>query len=364
MSVQLVTVAVLLLAILPPAFPYSCVTPVKDYCVVENVTQPYTGAKFPPNERAVWIRNSTLPTVDRELFEALGAVENLMIHRLQIERLVLVGCDSLDVLFAANNAISSVEATEGLPLRQLHLYQNRLTDVSGLRVLSAIEQLYLHDNLLETLRLDVFAPLDRLKILTLQRNRLRSITTHPSVPTRTLSLPRLEQLFLQFNQLPVLDTSLWRMERLRVLDLSHNQLGYLLTFLEELPSLRTVELHHNPWNCGWLFGMLERLAEREMDSFTTEDEATCTGILLEEQVCCSENATAPDPVLLLVSRTGIVDELQHQVRGARKQIDALEEAQRKHTHQLREFAKKFEQLEQLCSRTSAQGKADKETNDG
>lgn len=351
-------VVTLLVSRVSTATPYSCVESVDSYCVVENVTQPYETA-FPVGEVAIWIRNSTIPTFNRTLFGALGAVENLRVHRLQIERLVLDGCDSLDVLFAAQNVISSVEAVEGLPLRQLHLYQNRLTDVDGLQVLTAVEQLYLHENLLESLRFDVFAPLERLKILTLQRNRLRTITTRPVGSVRALALPRLEQLFLQFNQLPHLDTGSWRMERLRVLDLSHNRLSYLLTFLEELPALRTVELHHNPWHCGWLFGMLDRLGARErMDAFTTEDEATCQAgredggsgmLLLEDQLCCSENATTPDPVLLLVSRTAIVDELQHQVRDARKHIGALEETQRKQTHQLRELAKRFESIEQLCT---------------
>uniref|UniRef100_A0A9I3A6L2 Leucine rich immune protein (Short) n=1 Tax=Anopheles christyi TaxID=43041 RepID=A0A9I3A6L2_9DIPT len=324
------------------------------YCVVENVTEPYEQVIFPEDERLVWIRNSSIPVFNRSLFAPLAPVENLMIHRLKIEQLDLDGCDKLDILFASYNAIDRISAVEGLPLRQLHLYQNRLTDVSALQALTDIEQLYLHENLLESLRLDTFQPIQQLKILTLQRNRLRTITA--GTGNKPLVMPRLEQLFLQFNQLPHLDTGLWRMERLRVLDLSHNQLAYLLTFLEELPALRTLGLHHNPWHCGWLFGMLERLGARELDTddglIGMDDEASCPGLRLEDRLCCSENATTPDPVLLLVSRTGIVDELQQQVRGAKRRIETLEEAQRKQSHQFGELAGRLAAIERLCTERS------------
>uniref|UniRef100_A0A182PQG5 Leucine rich immune protein (Short) n=1 Tax=Anopheles epiroticus TaxID=199890 RepID=A0A182PQG5_9DIPT len=327
------------------------------YCVVENVTEPYELQSFPQDERMVWIRNSTIRVFNRTLFDRFAQVENLMIHRLQIEELDLVGCDKLDVLFASYNAIERISAVEGLPLRQLHLYQNRLTDVSALRALTDIEQLYLHENLLESLRLDTFASMQQLKILTLQHNRLRTITTRTG--NRPLVMPRLEQLFLHFNQLPHLDTGLWRMERLRVLDISHNQLAYLLTFLEELPALGTLGLHHNPWHCGWLFGMLDRLGARELATddalIGMDEEASCPGLRLEDRLCCSENATTPDPVLLLVSRTGIVDELQQQVRGAKRRIETLEEAQRKQAYQFGKLAGRLAAIERLCSNRSNDG---------
>uniref|UniRef100_A0A182XYU9 Leucine rich immune protein (Short) n=1 Tax=Anopheles stephensi TaxID=30069 RepID=A0A182XYU9_ANOST len=334
---------------------YQCSERASDgYCVVGNVSEPFEQATYPQNETSIWIRNSTVPAFNRTLFAPLGHVAHLMIHRLAIEQLELDGCDALEVLFASYNAIERVSAVEGLPLRQLHLYHNQLTDVSALRALTGIEQLYLHDNLLESLRLDTFVPMRELKILTLQRNRLRTIVAGNA--NRPLVLPRLEQLFLQFNRLPHLDTGLWRMERLRVLDLSHNQLGYLLTFLEELPALRTLGLHHNPWHCGWLFGMLERVGTRELDaddgSIGFDEEASCPGLRLDDRLCCQENATTPDPVLLLVSRTGIVDELQQQLRGARRRIETLEEAQRKQTHQFGELAGRLAAIERLCAQRS------------
>ncbi|XP_058065368.1 reticulon-4 receptor-like 2 [Anopheles bellator] len=344
-QVVLAVAAVCSVAAPPAPGPAQCVETSEGYCVVENVIAPY--GPFPANATAIWIRNSTLPTVDRALFAALPTAESLMIHRLQVEHLSLDGCPRLEILFASYNAIERIDAVEGLPLRQLHLYQNRLKDIGGVRRLTALEQLYLHENLLESIALEQLAPLGQLKILTLQRNRL---TTLGALRDPPLVMPHLEQLFLQFNQLPHLDTSLWRMERLRALDLSHNRLGFLLTFLEELPSLRTLELHHNPWNCAWLAGMLDRAAGRQMAPGVREDESQCAaGPLLDGRLCCAENATAPDPMLLLVTRTGIVDELQQQVRGARHQIDALEERERKQDALFRGLTKRLDQIEQLCA---------------
>uniref|UniRef100_A0A9I3GJA8 Leucine rich immune protein (Short) n=1 Tax=Anopheles farauti TaxID=69004 RepID=A0A9I3GJA8_9DIPT len=347
----------LVVALATNLHPYRCSERSSNgHCVVENVTPPY-GA-FPTAETVVWISNSTIPVFDRALFAPLARVENLKIHHLQIEQLALDGCDALDVLFASYNAIERVTAVEGLPLRQLHLYQNRLTDVSALRVLTSLEQLYLHENLLESISLETFVAMGALKILTLQRNRLRTI----GGASRSVVMPRLEQLFLQFNQLAHLDTGLWRMERLRVLDVSHNRLAYLFTFLEELPALRTVSLHHNPWHCGWLYGMLERLNARELDADeligAEDDDTSCAdggGIRLDDRLCCSENATEPDPVLLLVSRTSIVDELQQQVRDAKRRIETLEEAQRKQAHRFGELADRFATIEQLCARRGSEG---------
>ncbi|XP_052860271.1 uncharacterized protein LOC128267474 [Anopheles cruzii] len=346
--VVLAVVAVCSVAALQAPNPAQCVETSEGYCVVENVVAPPPYGPFPPNATAVWIRNSSLPTVDRSLFAALPTAESLMIHRLRVEHLSLDGCPRLEVLFASYNAIKRIDAVEGLPLRQLHLYQNRLTDIGGVRRLTALEQLYLHENLLESLALEQLAPLGKLKILTLQRNRL---TTLGGVRDPPLVMPHLEQLFLQFNQLPHLDTSLWRMERLRALDLSHNRLGFLMTFLEELPALRTLELHHNPWNCAWLAGMLDRVDGRhQMAPAVQEDEAQCAaGPLLDGRLCCAENATAPDPMLLLVTRTGIVDELQQQIHGARDQIHALEERERKQDALFRGLTKRLDQIEQLCA---------------
>uniref|UniRef100_A0A9I3CK29 Leucine rich immune protein (Short) n=1 Tax=Anopheles culicifacies TaxID=139723 RepID=A0A9I3CK29_9DIPT len=336
---------------------YQCSERLSDgYCVVVNVTEPYEEATFPQNETLIWIRNSTIPVFNRTLFTQLAGVEYLLVNGLQIEQLHLDGCNSLEVLFASYNAIVRVSAVEGLPLRQLHLYHNQLTDVSALQVLTHIEQLYLHDNLLESLRFDTFSAMRELKILTLQRNRLRTIAI--GTGNKLLVLPRLEQLYLQFNQLPHLDTGLWRMEHLRVLDLSHNQLGYLLTFLEELPALRKIGLHHNPWHCGWLYGMLERLEARELDADDSaigyDDEASCPGLRLDDRLCCYENASTPDPVLLLVTRTSIVDELQQQIRGAKRRIETLEEAQRKQTHQFGELAGRLATIEQLCAQRASE----------
>ncbi|XP_050093708.1 platelet glycoprotein Ib alpha chain-like [Anopheles aquasalis] len=340
------------LLVSPVVASFSCLESAKGYCVVENVTEPYDS--FPAGQTAIWIRNSTLPSINRTLFERLPNVENLMIHRLQIAHLTLDGCPALDTLFASYNAIERIDVIpEGLPLRQLHLYQNRLTDIEPLQKLTSLEQLYLHENRLETLHFSVFAPLEQLKILTLQRNRLKRIFTSMVNDGGPLVMPRLEQLFLQFNLLPFLDTGLWRMDRLRVLDVSHNQLGYLFTFLEELPALRSLELHHNPWNCGWLYGMVERMKARAIA--TTGDTADCPpeggegAVILVDEMCCRENASSPDPVLLLVSRTAIVDELQHRVRDAKKQIDELEETQRKQRHQFQELAGRLASLETLCT---------------
>ncbi|KXJ74863.1 hypothetical protein RP20_CCG012674 [Aedes albopictus] len=327
--------------ILVEAVEYSCTDYHKGYCVVENVTAESIPQATFPSDKLLLIQNSTFTTFGEEQFRCLPDVENLMIHHLKIEQLELNGCDRLSMLFASYNHISNVTAVEALPLRSLHLYQNLLTDVSPLKVLTELEQLYLNDNLLEVLTMDVFANMKNLKILTLHRNKLTAIDT-----VKSIGLPSLESLFLQHNALSYLDTSLWRMPALQKLDLSDNNLGFLFTFLEEFPSLAELELHTNQWNCAWLHKMVDRMEQRAIGH--GQIDRTCDGTLFGG-VCCKAEASEPDPMMLLISRTGIVDDLQDRLEGQREKVEQLEEAHRKQSFRYDEMRRKIDKLEEWCS---------------
>lgn len=321
---------------------YSCTDYHKGYCVVENVTaESMPQATFPP-DKLLLIQNSTMTTFGQDQFRSLPNVENLMIHHLKIEQLDLDGCDRLSMLFASYNHISNLSAVEALPLRSLHLYQNLLTDVSALSVLTELEQLYLNDNLLEVLSIDVFAKMKNLKILTLHRNKLTAIDT-----IKSITLPSLESMFLQHNALTYLDTALWRMPALQKLDLSDNQLSFLFTFLEEFSSLTEVQLHTNRWNCAWLHKMVDRMELRAISH--GQVDRTCDGTLFND-ICCLLEASEPDPMMLLISRTGIVDDLQDQLGNQRQKVEQLEEAHRKQSFKYDEMKRKIDKIEEWCNK--------------
>lgn len=327
------------------AVQYDCIDRHEGYCVVENVTTESilsNQATFPA-EKLLLIQNSTIPVLGEEHFRQLPTVENLMIHHLKIEQLNLSGCEQLTMLFASFNHISNLSAVEGLPLRSLHLYQNLLTNVDALKVLTELELLYLHDNLIEVLTMDVFSNMNSLKILTLHRNKLTAIDT-----IQPISCPSLESLFLQHNKLTYLDTGLWRMPVLHKLDLSDNELGFLFTFLEEFPGLVTAELHTNRWNCAWLHKMVERMELRGIQH--EQIDQSCEGMLLGK-ICCLPEGAEPDPMMLLISRTGIVDDLHDQLGNQRQKVEQLEEAHRKQTFKFDEMKRKFDRIEELCRRS-------------
>ncbi|XP_058464725.1 podocan-like protein 1 [Malaya genurostris] len=324
------------------AIEYRCVERLKSYCVVENVTaDSFADSIFPSNETSLLIQNSTISRFGEDQFRQLPAVENLMIHHLKIERLQLAKCDQLTTLFASYNHISDLEASEGLQLRNLHLYQNMLTNISALRVLTELEQLYLNDNLLETLVMDTFAAMKSLKILTLHRNQLTAIDSK-----RSVVLPSLEALFVQHNKLTYLDTGLWKMSALKTLDLGDYDLGFLFTFLEEFPALRTLELYENEWNCGWLSKMVDRLEARGIQH--TQTDRDCDDGTLFSELCCSVEGASPDPMMLLISRTAVVDDLHDQLGKQRHKLETLEESQRKQTHKYNELQQKVDRMETFC----------------
>lgn len=265
-----------------------------------------------------------------------------MIHHLKVEQLDLKGCERVTMLFASYNHISNLSAVDALPLRSLHLYQNLLTNVSALKALTELEQLYLNDNLLEVLTIDVFARMKSLKILTLHRNKLVAIDT-----VKSISLPSLESMFLQHNSLAHLDTALWRMPALQKLDLSDNALGFLFTFLEEFPSLTDFELHTNKWNCAWLHKMIERMDLRAIRH--SQKDRSCEGTLFGD-ICCVAEASQPDPMMLLISRTGVVDDLQDQLGDQRQKVEQLEEAHRKQTYKYDDLKRKIDKIEEWCQK--------------
>ncbi|XP_055628286.1 reticulon-4 receptor-like 2 [Toxorhynchites rutilus septentrionalis] len=320
---------------------YSCTDRYKEYCVVENVTaDAIDSSSFPP-EKALLIQNSTIPVFGEHILRKMAPVESLMIHHLKIEQLQLAECDQLLTLFASYNHISELTVANDFPLRNLHLYQNLLTNISGLRVLTSLEQLYLNDNLLANLEFDVFANMKHLKILTLHRNFLTAIDCKQSI-----SLPALESLFLQHNKLTYLDTGMWKMPSLQKLDLSANELAFLFTFLEEFPALRVLELYDNKWNCAWLSKMVDRMELREIQH--TQVDPTCDDGVLFDEVCCLHEADAPDPMMLLISRTTVVDDLQGQLGAQRKTVGDLEEAHRKQTFKFEEMQDKIDRLDEFC----------------
>ncbi|XP_058838068.1 protein artichoke-like [Topomyia yanbarensis] len=337
--ISLVTLATLLQA--TAAIEYRCIDRHKNYCVVKNVTaEAFPSSVFPANETSLLIQNSTITNFSEQQFQQLPTVENLMIHHLKIEQLQLGKCDQLRTLFASYNHISELEAVEGLHLRNLDLYQNLLTNISAVRVLTELEQLYLNDNLLEVLEMDTFAEMKSLKILTLHRNQLTAIDTQQAI-----NLPSLESLFIQHNKLIYLDTGLWKMPALKTLDLGDNDLAFLFTFLEEFPSLRAVELYENDWNCAWLSKIMDRLVARGIQH--AQADRSCEGALMAD-ICCLIEGASPDPMMLLISRTALVDDLNDQLGNQRQKMESLKEAQRKQTHKYDEMQRKIERMEAFC----------------
>lgn len=325
------------------AVDYDCIDRYKQYCVITNVTSDALDSSSFPPEKSLLIQNSTIPVFGADFFRKLVPVERLMIHHLKIEQLQLSECEQLRTLFASYNHISELTVADDFPLRNLHLYQNLLTNVSELRVLTSLEQLYLSDNLIASLEFDVFANMTHLKVLTLQRNFITAIDSK-----QPIILPAIQSLFLQHNKLTYLDTGMWKFPSLQTLDLSANELAFMFTFLEEFPALGTLELYDNKWNCAWLSKMVDRMELRGIEHKLVD--LACEEGVLFGGICCLNEAAAPDPMMLLISRTAVVDDLQGQLEAQRSKVGELEEAHRKQTFKFAEMQGKIDRVEEFCRR--------------
>ncbi|ORY81555.1 hypothetical protein BCR37DRAFT_348158 [Protomyces lactucae-debilis] len=146
--------------------------------------------------------------------------------------------NTLKLLYLVQNKISRIEHLENLVhLTMLELGANKIREIEGLQRLKMLEELWLGKNKITSLAGGSLAGLPKLRLLSIQSNRLTSLEGIEEVAET------LEELYVAQNGLTSL-APLSSLKKLQVLDISSNKLEHL-TDIAHLKELRELWASNN-----------------------------------------------------------------------------------------------------------------------
>ncbi|XP_078452247.1 leucine-rich repeat transmembrane protein FLRT3-like [Lampetra planeri] len=208
---------------------------------------------LPRNVRELHLQENGMWTISKGPLTQLRKLEVLhlddnSISTVGIEKGSFSAVPNLRLLFFSRNNLGMVP--ENLPknLEELRLDDNRIETISAkaLLNLSKLKHLFLDGNLLtnEGIHEKTFNDLVNLTEISFTRNMLK-------IPVANLPRMNLQKLFLQENRIMYIPINIFSsLKRLSFLDLSNNQLQTLpYSALNGLQGLRFLGVRNNPWYC-------------------------------------------------------------------------------------------------------------------
>uniref|UniRef100_A0A182ITB9 Leucine rich immune protein (Short) n=1 Tax=Anopheles atroparvus TaxID=41427 RepID=A0A182ITB9_ANOAO len=264
----LVLAAIVLPALAAPGQPkqYKCTVVNEDgFCFVENVLLDVTanGGVDPkvqfPQHPTVLIKSGSIPYFGKDIFALLGGTRQLHVYNNTCIKRLFIPATNLSEINVQRNGLTELEidAVENRELRMLSIVHNAIVSVPrNLRFLVGLEKLYLYNNSIESLDLDLLANASgTLKILSIYDNRIKTLDSRAG---------------LQFP-------------KLQTLSMSKNKLTFVPYFLEAFPALSVVSLRKNPWSCHWLRTIVPHIESRKIQ--VVRKDATCRDRWVSE-ICC------------------------------------------------------------------------------
>lgn len=235
---------------------------------------------FPQNKSHIRIGNdgwskaidSVIKVFDVKLYEELGHPPALEIISSEMETLEIP-----QVLRHANFADNILKAFwigEGVgaepALSYLDLARNRISNLTNITALLNLETVYLESNNLETLELNIFKNLTKLKILNLNYNQISQLSGN-YFPTS------LTYLGFYYNDLKTLNYNSLQLPSLEFLNIQRNQLATIDTarLLLGLPKLKVLRLDHNLISKEVLLSAIEVLKQHNVSYRDEADEVSC-----------------------------------------------------------------------------------------
>lgn len=182
-------------------------------------------------------------------------------------------------------------------LRFLNLMNNKLKSINKLKLLYQLEELVLDGNQIEYFEMDTFGNMQKLKKVSLKKNKINHITTEEQI-----NLAALEHLSLAYNELQKLEVKKWTMLQLANLDLSHNHLSQMdVETLDQFVSLEKLAMAKNSWYCTWLDNAVRNI-KRNYVQLEHYDEPCPDKQYKIEGLCCSYAHPVEDEPLSTLDR--------------------------------------------------------------
>lgn len=237
--------------------------------------------------------------------------------------------DTLEYAELMHNNISKVEfdSAEKLIVWMLRLNYNQLQDASFVSEIRSLVILGLSNNLISSVKWNIFSNLNRLKTLDLGGNLIKEIDCYGN-----LKLPSLRRLVLAENNIVHFDLSGVVMRDLKEFNISMNRIPTLNTFQldKSFPTIEEVDLNNNPWNCGRQMQINSLLMFKRIKRHTSTTRTVCHEDFLEQMAL-----SAPDGTDKLTNRLNSTEMLrlkqlkEHNIdtrlATAQKRVNFLEE---------------------------------------
>ncbi|EYC34364.1 hypothetical protein Y032_0001g38 [Ancylostoma ceylanicum] len=213
--------------------------------------EPKTFEKLPGLER-LYLQNNKLKRLPLHTSQRMQNLRQLNLDNNEIKELpdhLLTSTPHLEHLSIAGNRIHSINdrvfhSSSSKALKSLNLAGNQISSISSraFQHMDKLQVLKLNNNRIRTIDPAVFAELRNLRHLDLSHNEITYI--HPQAFS---NMPVLETLLLDHNKIEGIDRSaFYRISRIETLDLSHNELKNFSC--EQLGSVQTIynlNLAHN-----------------------------------------------------------------------------------------------------------------------
>lgn len=234
---------------------------------------------FPRNYTIVRIGNdgwskaidSVIPVFDGKLYADLGQPLAVEILDSEVQTLE-IPIALLHANFADNRLKTFwVEKSDGEPLLSyLDLGQNAISNLTNITAFVNLETIYLYNNRIEALELNVFKNFTKLKVVNLNYNRIAAISGDHFPPSLTY-------LGLYYNELNTLNYTALQLPSLEVLNIERNSLSSIDVgrLLLGLPKLQLLRLGHNHLSQDDLQSVLEVLKQHNVNYRDEFAELSC-----------------------------------------------------------------------------------------
>lgn len=231
------------------------------FCFLENVVinDPASSKTLDfPKQQILLIKSGSIPNFSKEIYAQLPGVRLLHMYNNTAIRKFLIAVSNLTEINLQRNGLIEfdVETTENRNLKTLTIVHNAINAIpKNIRYLEGLEKLFLYNNSLDYVDLELFTNATSLKVLSLYDNFIKTLDS---------------KLGLRFSNL-------------QTLSLSKNKLSFIPYFVEAFPALNAISLRKNPWNCRWLEFAMGHIEARSIQ--IARKDAVCRHRWVGD-VCC------------------------------------------------------------------------------